>query len=243
MAPAVRSLSVRYADGHVIASHRHDWGQLVYAASGAIAVATCESEWLVPPARAVWLPPQARHRLQMRGAAWLRTIYLPSARAGALPETACGLEVSALLRELILHTACLGTVDDDAPHGERLAGLLVDLVAQAGSLPFRLRLPSDPRARRACALIRRNPAQVLSLPDQAIHAGASVRTLQRLFLRETGLHVAEWRRTARLSHAAMLLLDGASVTEAGLEAGYAGTSAFVSAFRRRTGMTPGAYGR
>lgn len=242
MALIVRSLSVRYAHGHVIASHHHDWGQLVLAASGAIAVVAPDAEWLVPPARAVWLPPLVPHRLQMRGAAWLRTIYLSPDLAATLPETAYGLEVAALLRELILHLVRLGRVDDDAPYGMRLAELLVDLVLQAGSLP-RLRLPSDPRALRACALIRRDPGSPLSLPELAGHAGASVRTLQRLFLRQTGLHVAEWRQAARMSHAAALLLAGASVTEAGLEAGYAGTSAFVSAFRRRTGTTPGAYGR
>src|SRR5262249_41632230 len=42
----------------------------------------------------------------------------------------------------------------------------------------------------------------------------------------------------RLIHAASLLGEGVSVTEAGLAAGYAGTSAFIAAFRKRFGRTP-----
>jgi methylphosphotriester-DNA--protein-cysteine methyltransferase len=68
--------------------------------------------------------------------------------------------------------------------------------------------------------------------------GASSRTLQRLFASETGLRFAEWRRRLRLLHAAALLSAGASVTDAGLDAGYQSTSAFIAAFQRQLGDTP-----
>jgi AraC-like DNA-binding protein len=241
MALVLRSLSVSYADGHVIDLHAHGWGQVVYAAGGAISVATAHAEWLVPPARAVWLPPGAAHRLRMRGVTQLRTVYLAPHAVARLPTACCGLDVSPLLRELILHITRLGPLDDAVGTHVTLAALLADLLAQARTLPFLLREPSDPRAARACALMRADPAAALSLATLASHAGAAPRTLQRLFIAQTGLHLAEWRQAARLLHAATLLLAGASVTRAGLDSGYASTSAFVSAFRRRTGVTPGAY--
>lgn len=55
---------------------------------------------------------------------------------------------------------------------------------------------------------------------------------------ETGLGFAEWRQRVRLTCAAVLLTPGASVTQAGLDVGYASTSAFVAAFRRAFGCTP-----
>ncbi len=237
----LRSLSATFGHGHVVGMHRHGWGQLVYAARGAVAVETPETEWLVPPARAVWLPPGAAHRLQMQGTAQLRTIYLEPARAALLGGTSRGVEVSDLLRALVLHIASAGPLDDGDRRAATLCDLLADLLEQADTLPFRLRLPSDPRALRACTLMRRQPGSTLSLDRLAAHAGASDRTLQRLFVAETGIRVSEWRQAARLSHAATRLLGGASVTEAGLAAGYASTSAFVSAFRRQTGVTPSAY--
>lgn len=241
MSLILRSLSATYGDGHCIDRHSHPWGQLAYASGGAMSVSTEDVAWLVPPARAVWLPPLVRHSLTMRGRTRLKTIYLSPERSAGLATSACGLEVSALLRELILHVVRLGALDDDVPHEATLAALLVDLLAEAGRLPLQLRMPSDPRAVRAASLIRREPARPLSLPELAAAAGASGRTLQRLFLSQTGLHIAAWRQAARLSHAAVRLLDGASVTAAGAECGYASTSAFISAFRKRTGLTPLAY--
>ena len=58
---------------------------------------------------------------------------------------------------------------------------------------------------------------------------------------ETGVALSEWRKTARLMAAAASLLEGVSVTSAALEAGYSGTSAFITAFRLRFGQTPGAF--
>jgi AraC-like DNA-binding protein len=53
--------------------------------------------------------------------------------------------------------------------------------------------------------------------------------------------LSEWRQIARLMAAAALLLDGRSVTEAALEAGYAGVSAFIHAFRGKVGQTPAGF--
>ncbi|HEY6814764.1 MAG TPA: helix-turn-helix domain-containing protein, partial [Croceibacterium sp.] len=63
-----------------------------------------------------------------------------------------------------------------------------------------------------------------------------------LFLSETGLPCAHWRQRLRLLHGAAALGEGHSVTEAGLEAGYASTSAFIAAFRKHFGVTPSKLG-
>ena len=57
------------------------------------------------------------------------------------------------------------------------------------------------------------------------------------------MRFAEWRQRLRLLQAVALLGDGASVTEAGAEAGFASTSAFIAAFRQQIGHTPARYKR
>ena len=69
-------------------------------------------------------------------------------------------------------------------------------------------------------------------------AGASLRTIERCFLVETGVAVGEWRRRVRLFHALGLLEHGTSVTEAAYAIGYASLSAFTQAFARQFGRTP-----
>jgi AraC-like DNA-binding protein len=51
----------------------------------------------------------------------------------------------------------------------------------------------------------------------------------------------KWRQQLRLIHSLRLLASGEQVTSVALDVGYDSPSAFVSAFRRTFGKTPGRY--
>jgi AraC-like DNA-binding protein len=241
MATFLRTLAARYDHGHEIGDHAHGWGQLIYASSGAIHVAAAGQAWLIPSARAVWLPPGTPHRLRMRGTTRLRTLYIPPARCAALAPRPLGLMVSPLLRELILELVRFGHIDaDDRAHGAVAEAMLV-MLGRAERLPLSLTLPTDRPAARVAEAILADPGNNQPLDDIAASFGASLRTLQRRFLAETGMTLSEWRQLARLMVGAALLLDGKSVTEAALEAGYSGVSAFIHAFRGKLGQTPSGF--
>lgn len=53
----VQPLARTYPRGLYVEPHRHDWGQLLYAMSGVMWVETPREALVVPPQRAVWLPP------------------------------------------------------------------------------------------------------------------------------------------------------------------------------------------
>jgi AraC-like DNA-binding protein len=238
MAPLLRALDASYGDGFEIGGHSHGWGQLVYAASGMIRLTAAGQAWLIPPSRAVWLPPRAPHCLRMRGATRLRTIYIPPEHCGALPVAPLGLMVSPLLRELILELTRTGAVAADDAARRTIGMAMLVVLAGAGTLKLAVTLPVDRRARRMADAILESPGDTAPLEEIAALCGASLRTMQRVFMRETGMPVSEWRQVARLMAAAVRLLDGASVTDAALEAGYSGVSAFIHAFRLRLGQTP-----
>jgi AraC-like DNA-binding protein len=111
-------------------------------------------------------------------------------------------------------------------------------LAQAECLPLVLAMPIDRRAARVAEAILADIAVGSGLDALVAGSGASLRTIQRRFLEETGMALSEWRQQARLIAGAGLLLDGRSVTDAALEAGYSGVSAFTHAFRCRIGQTP-----
>lgn len=234
----VRGLAVTYRDGSRLDRHTHPWAQLVYAASGTMRVATPSAAWLAPPTRAIWVPGGTPHEIEMRGTVAMRTLYL--APAGQDPRLAAcrAIEVAPLLKELILHVVRLGMLDTADPGHARIEGLLVDLLAEAETAPLELALPSDPRARAFADRLLANPAESASLADLARGSGASLRTLQRLFLAETGLSLELWRGRARMQQAVVSLSAGASVTTAALDAGYQSPSAFIAAFKRAFGVTP-----
>ncbi len=238
MAFLVRTLATTFCDGHHIEPHAHPWGQLIYAASGVMRIRAGDRLWLVPPAQAVWAPAGLSHEIWARGEYAMRTLYLEPQLAAGLTPDCRAVEVSPLLRELILHIVAIGMLKADDPAHARLAGLVVDLLSAADTLPLSLPLPRDPRALRIADRLKDDPADRAELAELARAAGASARTVQRLFLDETGLRFTEWRQRLRLIHAAGLLGGGASVTAAGLDAGYASTSAFIAAFGKQFGRTP-----
>jgi AraC-like DNA-binding protein len=65
------------------------------------------------------------------------------------------------------------------------------------------------------------------------------RTLTRAFRTELAMSFARWRRLVRMSAAAGELAGGASVKDVARRVGYGSTSAFVAAFHRTVGRTPG----
>ncbi|MBL8770869.1 MAG: helix-turn-helix transcriptional regulator [Phenylobacterium sp.] len=234
----VRGLAVTYGDKARLDRHTHPWAQLVYAASGVMVVSTPTASWMVPPTRAIWVPGGTPHEIQMRGQVAMRTLYLAPSGADSRLDVCRAIEVAPLLRELILHIVRLGMLEMDDPAHARLEALLLDLLAAGETAPLELPLPQDPRARAFAARLMDQPGAAVSLAELARGAGASLRTLQRLFLAETGLPLEAWRGRARMQQAVVSLSAGASVTAAALDAGYQSPSAFIAAFRRTFGVTP-----
>jgi AraC-like DNA-binding protein len=239
----VRTYPLTCLHDHTTASHAHDWDQLTYAASGVMRVHTDDASWVVPPHRAVWVPARIPHAEEMHAPVSIRTLYLAPGIARTLPRACHILNISTLLRELILRITRLGTLDRSKPTDAHLISVLLDELVGVADVPLQLPMPRDPRARRLAALIRAAPDDGASVAALARRVGASRRTIERLFLAETKMTVGEWRRRVRLLHAVRLLAAGTSVTNAALDAGYSSTSAFIAAFKRAFGTTPGRMGR
>ena len=71
-------------------------------------VRTDHAVLVVPPQRAVWVPREVPHAIEMNGVVAMRTLYF---RSGSEPVEGAGCEVlnvSPLLRELICHTIGIG---------------------------------------------------------------------------------------------------------------------------------------
>jgi AraC-like DNA-binding protein len=237
----IRSLASGYTSGGAIDPHKHDWHQLVYATRGVMTVNTEASSWVVPSHRAVWVPAGIEHGIEMLGPVSLRTVYLKTGLSNSLPRDCCVVNVSPLLRELILHTIKLGMLDRFVPAQKRLIGVIVDQLETLRTVPLKLPMPRDARALRLAELVRANPGKNRTLDQLSSNAGASKRTLERLFQSETEMTFGKWRQQLRLLHALRLLASGESVTTAALEVGYDSTSAFIAAFKTALGTTPGRY--
>jgi AraC-like DNA-binding protein len=225
-----------YARGELIEPHSHAQAQIVFAKRGVMRVGTAVGAWVVPPQRALWLPAGVMHWIDRRTAVAMRTIYLDQAAAPTLGQSTAVLAVDVLLREVILRL-----VERDAGDRDALLAVLLGELAAVPVTPLHLPEPRDPRLRRACAALAADPGTDIALADLARTAGASRRTLMRLFPAETGLSCRRWQRQLRLLLALERLAEGQPVSTMALDLGYSSPSAFIAAFRTALGVTPGRY--
>jgi AraC-like DNA-binding protein len=194
----VRTLAAGYSSGTVLEHHAHDWAQLVYACEGVMSVRTENGTWVVPSHRGVWIPARVGHSIAMSGWVSMRTLYLAPAVVRDLPSRCCVLPVPPLLRELILHAVAKGPLHRDVPEQRRLIDFLRDQLRTLPVMPLELPMPRDARALRLAQRWQEEPAAVAPLDDLVHTAGASRRTLERIFQRETGMSLGRWRQQARL---------------------------------------------
>jgi len=171
----------------------------------------------------------------------MRTLYFAPILTESVPTDCCVLNISPLLRELILHIVSLGMLDRRVPEHARLIGVVLDQLRALDTVPLQLPMPRDRRASMVAKALESNPGDTSSLEQLARESGATKRTIERLFNSETGLTFGRWRQQLVLLHALKLLAAGESVTSVSLELGYESTSAFISMFKRALGSTPRRY--
>jgi AraC-like DNA-binding protein len=242
----MRLLARSYRRGTRLDTHMHREAQLIFAERGVMQVTTPKGRWLVPPARAVWVPPRLPHAIDVLADTEMRALYAEPDWLATHPEAPRLMRefvvaVGPLLRESVL--ALFG----DQIHQRRaevLAELVLYELAEAEDAATFVPMPADARARHVAALVLADPLVERDLDDLALAAGASPRTVTRLFPSETGLTFREWRRRARIMAAAEMLSSGSRpVKDVSSRFGFSSVAAFGHAFREIMGMTPGEFQR
>lgn len=237
----IRSLATDMADGRSIAPHAHSWHQLIYASAGVMTVWTHDGSWVAPPHWAIWAPAGVPHGIRFTGPSSMRTLYLRPGAWKELPERCAVIAVPGLLRALILRAVEIGMLDRRDPVHRAMATLIADAIRAGPARALDLPSPSSAALRAVASAAVDEAGERASAAALAARFGIGARTLERRFAEETGMTFGRWRRQARFLQALRGLAAGASVKQAAREAGYKSASAFVAAFGKAFGETPGRY--
>ncbi|MDR3440037.1 helix-turn-helix transcriptional regulator [Telmatospirillum sp.] len=231
-----------YPCGHVVDLHRHNRGQIIFAAAGVMEIETTGDLWLLPPQRALWMPAGIDHLMRARSQVSLRTVYIRTDACPAdFPNTPKAIQVPALLRELLLRAAAMPLDYDETGRDGRLLALLLEEIAWAPEPALPLPTSRDRRLERICQAILAEPADNRRLDEWAALVGASTRTLTRLFHAELGMSFVAWRLQAKAFAALPRLAAGEPVTIIAADLGYETPGAFSAMFRRLMGQAPSRY--
>ena len=243
------------ADTHV-RPHSHPWAQMAISTSGVLRLTVPHGAYIVPPSRALWIPPGVEHAVTMVEQADLRTLYFyqPPGRCGPgvphgqeEPWRQCRvLEVSDLLRALVREMPA--EPDDGAPlppetlrREQHLSALILDELRRASSVRLGVELPRDKRLRHLCEAVIADPTRHETLADWACDTGASPRTVARLFRDELSCTFTQWRQQVILARAVALAAGKRPINQIAAELGYNSPSAFSAMVRRTVGLAPGRF--
>lgn len=222
--------------------HSHEYDQLLYSVAGLVHLETAEARYILPAARAAWIPAGVPHRTVLRDSDGV-SLYLAPEGPHRPAARLQFLAVDGLLHEMILHARRwpLGAAPDDAVAQSYFSTLAL-LCAERLTDGEVLRLPhtSDAAIARAMDYATADLATA-NAREAASAARLSERSLRRRFAEATGLSWQAWLIQAKILAAMSLLARGERVTEAAWQVGFSSLSAFAQSFARITGETPSVY--
>jgi AraC-like DNA-binding protein len=230
-----------YPNRHHINPHWHTRAQFMYAVEGTMRVRTPRRAWIVPPSRALWVPSRTVHELQMYGVVEMRSLYVNDVWAAAMPASCVVLNVTPLLRELVVRAVALPADYDVNGDEGLLMQLLMAEIRRLSRCALDLPLPESRDLRALCERILADLSTRRPCDFDAATMKTSTRTLYRRFLKETGITFARWKQQARLLESVRRLAEGVPVTTVALDLGYESASAFSTMFRRSLGVAPRAF--
>lgn len=236
----LRGIPLSHPNRHLTPWHQHDDGQIYLLTRGTIALETERRQWAMTAGTLGWLPARCRHQAQSCGQVegWL--LFLPPENCQHLPTQPRLLAASALAQALVARIAQFPPSPLPVPQ-RRMVQVLLDEMQGEEETALQLPMPQDPRLLKIARALLDDPASTRRQNEWAGWAGISVRNLSRLFMAQTGIGFARWRQQARIIRSLEALSRGVSVANVAADCGYDNVSAYIAAFRRHFGVTPGGY--
>jgi AraC-like DNA-binding protein len=230
-----------YSQGGRIERHVHEQDQLALISQSTAIVETDASYVVQPLLTALWLPAGIHHAVYSSRPFHLHSLYFEpgSVRSATAPQV---LGLDGLARELVMFLCSAPRASQRGPRHAHALALLMTLLADVKTESFVLPRPRSERGRKLADHLASRPDDGRALEIVAAEVGgASLRTFERLFLDETGLTLAVWRRQSRLLTSLTLLAEGKSVGEVAHAVGYESSAAFSTAFKQCFGVAPTEY--
>ena len=230
--------TVKPTSGESYDWHAHDFGQLISAASGSMYVGTPGHVMLLSPAMTLWIPPHVEHWMRYGANNEMRYVDVNQEEARKIGATCRIMEMTPLMSALMSSTVPSSDPGRANDHTESLLDLLRHELIAARDVPLSIAMPQDKRIRQVAKAALINPGIITSIDAWLAHAPASRKTIERLFVAETGMPPSRWLRYARVLHAISKLAAGEKVSSVAFDMGYGSSSAFSYMFRRILGCSP-----
>ncbi|WP_252724284.1 helix-turn-helix domain-containing protein [Vibrio hepatarius] len=223
-------VTIRCHDSHYSGEvHTHDFAHLVFIHQGCQIVSTDQHSLLSMPGSLIYIPPMMPHRADFLKQSRVSLLRLPLT---SLPssDAICLLEVSPIVAQLF-HLWEQGGPDKTLVN--HYVQVLIDqcLQCQPATNPLLAKGYMDRRLLLIIEALSDQPNIKMSISDFSQQTGASVRTLNRLFLSHFNASFQEIRNKVIMERAEKMINQGMIATDVAFDLKYSSLSSFSTAFK------------
>jgi len=226
---------------HRIMAHRHDRAQLIHSLVGNLVVEVEEQAFLLTPETALWIPAGVEHAVFTNDSVHYCSVYISTQLTMDLPAQVHRVYMRPLLQQLAISAAEFSQIKELTQQQTRLIEVLVDQIYSIEPCELVLPLPRDRRLSLVIPRLIAQPSLKDDLVSIAQEASISVRTVERIFKKETGFSYKQWQQRLILLRAITLLKKGTPVKTIAIELAYQTSSAFIAMFKRLMKLSPSQY--
>lgn len=217
----------------------HDAHELLWNEAGASTASIGPRIWTVTARIGLWVPASTAHSVRLPAGTWYRAARFSIWATPKTPQwlRPFGVEITELLRLLLLRLSDAGLSPQARSLNEQM---IIDLL-RPSEHEVAVHLPDSALLAPMVAAVVERPADRHSLEEWAARLGVSTRTIGRALTAQTGLGFTDWVASVRVQRAVSLIVAGERLEDVAADVGYRSPSAFGVAFKRATGLTPGAF--
>lgn len=187
----------------------------------------------------LWLSPKQAHLLSEENEEFI--MWVAVFRSGILPDVNAGCSLSLVpddVRFFDILCRKLYDAEDDGLFNSGLFFLFRQIRGMIENLPpVGRQHPAVVKAVRVMASLN----DAVDVESIAQHAGMSRSQLSRLFKKQTGFTLVEYRQKIQLERFLLLYGEGRTLLEAALDAGFGSYPQFYRVFQQRFGCSPREY--
>ncbi|ASK29971.1 AraC family transcriptional regulator [Chryseobacterium sp. T16E-39] len=216
--------------------HLHEKkGQLVYVESGFQYLTVEGKMYLLPQNHAAWIPAKAIHKTNSHSERIrLMIMFFDSTKDDSFYNTVNVFSVPPVLKEMIRYaekwSRDTDESDDENIFLKALYNELPNFVAD--SIQLHISLPKDKRLTQAINHLNTHYTQDLKMEDLSDIASLSLRSLERIFKKETGLTLIKYQQMLRIIKSLELLSANEwTISEIAYQVGYKSLQAYTNSFQ------------
>ncbi|WP_343608588.1 AraC family transcriptional regulator [Chryseobacterium oranimense] len=215
--------------------HSHEKGQLVYVESGFQYITVEGKMYLLPQNHAAWIPPGALHKTNSHSEKIkLMIMFAEVDKDSSFHLQTNVFSVPPVLKEMIRYSERWSkNMDHNRDEMLFLKALFNELPQFVEhSLKLHISLPADKRLSQPIAYLHNHYREEIKIEDLSEMSSLSLRTLERIFKKETGMTLSKYQQILRIIKSLELLTSGdLTISETAYAVGYKSVQAFTRSFQ------------